>query len=125
MSLWLDKHLTSVRYNKLSMQKLPLYRIAKVLRDGHAVELELPPTMHGIHLVLSVQQLEKAKNPADDPWRRDHARPPAIEKDMFAAEIIDKRTSLTGRKTYKIHWIGYPLDEAQWVREMDVALATV
>src|SRR5258706_18683 len=124
-SLRLDKHPTSVRHNKLSMQKLPPYKIVRVLSNGRAVELELPPTMRGIHPVLSVQQLEKAKNPHEDPWRRDHARPPAVEEDVFEAEIIGERTSPTGQRTYKIHWIGYPLDEAQWVREGDVAPATV
>ena len=124
-SLRLDKHPTSVRHNKLSIQKLPPYRISKVLSNGRAVELELPDTMRGIHSVLSVQQLEKAKNPADDPWGRDYDHPPAIEEDIFEAKIIDKRTSPTGRKMYKIHWIGYPLDEAQWIREKDVAPTTI
>ena len=95
------------------MQKLPVYKIRKVLSNGQGVELELLQTIHRIHSVLSVQQLEKAKFPAKDPWRRDHMRPLAIEEDVFEAEIIGEHTLPTGRRTYKIHWIGYPLDEAQ------------
>lgn len=125
--LRLDLHPTSVRHNKLSMQKLPPYCVKRVLSNGHAVELEFPEQLRGVYPVISVQQIEKTKNLAENPWQWDHPRPSAVDEaeEFFTAEIIDERTSKRGWKSYKVRWVGYPLDKAQWVKVADVSQAAI
>src|SRR5258705_9812928 len=100
-----------MRHNKLSQQKLPPCKIIEILSNGRAIRLELPPEMKTMHPVVSVQQVEKAPNPSEDPWRRDYPRPlPAEEDDIYLAEIIGERTTKGGQKKYHVRWIGYLLE---------------
>ena len=74
-----------------------------------------------MHPVVSIQQVEKAPNPSENPWERDFPRPPpAQEDDIYLAEIIGERAMKGGRKKYHVRWIGYPLEQAQWLSEKDV-----
>ena len=122
MTLRLDLHpVAIIRHNKLSQQKLPPCEIIKVLSGGRALELNLPESMD-IHPIVSVQQVERSSNPAKDPWKRDYPRPQAVDEDreIFKAEIIGDKTLRNGSKKYKVHWIGYPSSDDQWLRQMDV-----
>jgi len=126
--LRLDKHPTSLCHNKLSQQKMPPYRIVRILSGGRAVQLDLPANIQ-IHSVVSVQQVEPARDPAGDPCKRDFARPPPVDADedreIFEAEIVAHRVLRSGRKKYRVHWVGYPADQDQWVSDMDVSDALV
>jgi len=77
------------------------------------VELQFPDNLKGIHPVVSVQQIERALDPSTDPWGRGHPRPPAVDEEgeYSEAEIMGERTTKGGQKRYKVHWVGYPLDE--------------
>ena len=69
-----------------------------------------------------MQQVEQAVDLTKDSWQRDYPRPQAIDDDgeLFQAEIIGDRTLWNGTKKYKMHWIGYPSSEDQWLRQVDV-----
>jgi hypothetical protein len=70
VAIRLDLHPVSiVKRNKLSQQKLPPFRVVRVRADGRAVELEIPSNLN-IHPVISVQHVEKAQDPAKDPFGR-------------------------------------------------------
>ncbi|KAF8439657.1 hypothetical protein BGX38DRAFT_1207033 [Terfezia claveryi] len=58
-----------------------------------------------------------------DVWNREYPRPPAVDEaeGLFQAEIIGHRFTRGGDIRYRIHWVGYPSDEDQWVRRDDVA----
>jgi len=126
--LRLDKHSTSLRYNKLSQQKMPPYKILRILSRGRVVQLDLPSNLQ-IHPVVSVQQVEPVKDPTGDFWRRDFARPPLVDVDkdgeIFEVEIVAHRVLRSGRRKYRMHWVGYPADQDQWVSEVDMSDALV
>jgi hypothetical protein len=83
-----------VKRNKLSQQKLPPFRVTKVRADGRAVELDIPSNLN-IHPVVSVQHVEKAQDPAKDPFNRYAA-------DSSMLRIVDFRMSSRrpGQKEY-------------------------
>ena len=127
VSLRLDRHPNAaIRLNKLSQQKLQPCQITRILSGGRAVQLDLPPNIN-IHNVVSVQQVERAPNPHDDAWKRDYPRPAAIDEEegLWQAEIIGHRQTKGGRLRYKVHWVGYPADDDQWVRPEDVTRALI
>jgi len=98
----------------------------KVLSGGRAVQLDLPPSVK-IHNVISIQQVKKAPNSHEDAWGRDYPRPPAMDEaeGLWQAEIISHRR-IRGRKLrYKVHWVGYPSDDDQWVRPEDMTKALI
>ena len=74
-----------------------------------------------MHPVISVQQFEKGPDPSTDPWKRDHPRPPRVEDDdIYLADIIAERNTKSGRKKCHARWIGYSLEQVQWLGEGDV-----
>ena len=122
VTLRLDLHpVAIIRHNKLSQQKLPPCEIKSILSGGRALELNLPENI-GIHPVVSVQQVERAPNPLQDPWHRDYLWPQAIDDkgEIFKIEIIAEKILWNGSKKYKVHWIGYPSSDDQWLRSTDV-----
>ena len=90
--------------------------------------MDFPPNIR-VYSVVSVQQVEPARDPARDPWRRDFPRPPPVDADeygeIFEAEIVGHRVLRSSRKKYRIHWVGYPIDQDQWVSDLDVTDALV
>jgi len=127
VSLRLDRYPNAnVRFNKLSQQKLQPCQIMRILSSGRAVELDLPPNVK-MHNVVSVQQVEKAPNSRDDAWKQDYPRPPAMDEGegLWQAKIISYRRTKGGWLRYKVHWVGYPSDDDQWVRPEDVTKALI
>jgi len=51
--------------------------------------------------------------------------PPRVDADedgeIFEAEIVAYRILRNGRKKYRVHWVGYPGDQDQWVSEVGVS----
>jgi hypothetical protein len=85
VALRLDLHPVSVvKRNKLSQQKLPPFRVVKVRSDGRAVELDIPSNLN-IHPVVSIQHVEKAPDPSNDPFGR--------HKPIPSLQIVDSRIS--------------------------------
>jgi hypothetical protein len=95
VSIRLDLHPVSiVKRNKLSQQKLPPFRVVKIHSSGRAVELDIPSNL-SIHPIVSVQHVEKAQDPAKDPFDRYTATSSMLR-------IVDSRISSRrpGRKEY-------------------------
>jgi len=98
----------------------------KILSGGRALQLDLPPNIK-IHNVVSVQQVEKAPNPHEDACIWDYPRPPAMDEveGLWQVEIIGHWRTKGGKLRYKVHWIGYPSDDDQWVWPEDVTKALI
>jgi hypothetical protein len=95
VSIRLDLHPVSiVKRNKLSQQKLPPFRVVKIHSSGRAVELDIPSNL-SIHPIVSVQHVEKAQDPAKDPFDRYSATSSMLR-------IVDSRMSSRrpGQKEY-------------------------
>jgi hypothetical protein len=106
-----------IKRTKLTHQKLPPCKVLKVLSNGHAVRLDLPPHI-GIHPVLSIQHVDCAVDPSRDPFKRsDHAEPPAVdvEGQRWEGEIIDEKPTKSDRKKYLVHWMGWDERYHQWL----------
>jgi hypothetical protein len=118
VSIRLNQHPVSlIKRTKLTHQKLPPCKVLKVLSNGHAVRLDLPPHI-GIHPVLSIQHVDCAVNPSRDPFKRsDHAEPPAVdvEGQRWEGEIIDEKPTKSDRKKYLVHWIGWDERYHEWL----------
>lgn len=107
-SLRLDRHpVAIIKRNKLSQQKLPPYKIIDINSNGRAVKLDLPPTI-SIHPVVSVQHIEPAPAPREDPWLRG---PP---DELGAQSIVDHRDTKAGNRKFRIHWDGLGADRDEW-----------
>lgn len=105
-SIRLDRHPVSIiKRNKLSQQKLPPYKILKINSNGRAVQLEIPPTL-SIHPTISIQHLEPAPPPGEDPWKRNGG--------SGELTIVDHRPTRGGTKKYRIHWEGLGADQDEW-----------
>lgn len=105
-SIRLDRHPVSIiKRNKLSQQKLPPYKITKISSNGRTVELDIPPTL-SIHPVISVQHLEPAPSPQNDPWSRGEI--------SGKISIVDHRTTPGGTKKYRVHWEGLGAERDEW-----------
>jgi hypothetical protein len=76
------------------------------------VEVELPNNVN-IHPVISIQHVEKAPNPSEDPWKRQ-----TTPKDI----VTDVRT-VNGHKEYRLQLAGSTPEEAQWTRNPSPGLA--
>jgi hypothetical protein len=109
VSIQLANHPVSlVKRTKLTQQKLPPYKVLEVLANKHAVRLEIPPQV-GIHPVLSIQHVDRAFDPSQDPFERsNHQEPPAVDVagDCWEGEIRDEKCTRSGQKRYLVHWIG-------------------
>jgi hypothetical protein len=106
VTIRLDRHPVSiVKRNKLTQQKLGPCRVLRTRADGRAVEVELPKNVN-IHPLISIQHVEKAPNPMDDPWKRQR-----VTKDI----VTDIRTT-DGHKEYQLQLAGSIPEEAQWTR---------
>jgi hypothetical protein len=104
-----DHPVSLVKRTKLTQQKLPPYKVLEVLANKHAVRLDIPPQI-GIHPVLSIQHVDRAFDPSQDPFQRsNHEEPPAVDVagDRWEGEIRDERSTRSGQKRYLVHWIGW------------------
>lgn len=118
-SLRLDKHpVAIIKRNKLSQQKLPPYRITKVATNGRSVELDMPPTI-SIHPRVSVQHIEPAPSPREDPWLRG---PP---DELGEQSIVDHRDTKAGNRKFRIHWEGLGADRDEWRARKNVDQALI
>jgi hypothetical protein len=64
-----DHPISLVKRTKLTQQKLPPYKVLEVLANKHAVRLDIPPQV-SIHPVLSIQHVDRAIDPSQDPFER-------------------------------------------------------
>lgn len=118
-SIRLDKHpVAIIKRNKLSQQKLPPYKVTRIVSEGRAIELDIPPNL-GIHPVVSIQHVEHAPCPADDPFKRTSTKEAlsikTTQPNTSNAQIIDSRKTKTGKQKYKIHWLGQGAETDEWV----------
>jgi hypothetical protein len=118
VSVRLAQHPVSlVTRTKLTQQKHPPYKVLEVLANKHAVRLDIP--LHvGIHPVLNIQHVGRAVDPSKDPFQRsDHAQPPAVDTagDRWEGEIIDEKSTRSGKKRYLVHWIGWDERYDEWL----------
>lgn len=108
-SIRLDRHpVAIIKHNKLSQQKLPPYRINRLITGGRAVELNIPKSM-GIHPVVSIQHIEHSLPPESDSFQRSRSGPSlktvkSTRPDHTNAQIIDSRMTTGGKRKYKIRW---------------------
>jgi hypothetical protein len=112
-----DHPVSLVKRTKLTQQKLPPYKVLEVLANKHAVRLDIPPQV-GIHPVLSVQHVDRAVDPSQDPFQRsNHEEPPAVDVagDRWEGEIRDERSTRSGQKRYLVHWIGWDERYDEWL----------
>lgn len=107
-SIHLDRHpISIIKRNKLSQQKLPPYRITRIVSEGRAVELNIPSNIT-IHPVISVQHLEPAPAPREDPWKRS-------ESDTAGAmTIVNHRETRGGNRKFRVHWENLGADRDEW-----------
>ena len=108
----------------LERTKIGIADAQEAIRFAVAIQkkyYDFRPEMRMMHPVVSIQQVEKDPNLSEDSWKRDYSRPPpAEEDDIYLADIIGERTTKGGRKKYHVRWIGYPLEQAQWLSEENV-----
>jgi hypothetical protein len=112
-----DHPVSLVKRTKLTQQKLPPYKVLEVLANKHAVRLDIPPQI-GIHPVLSVQHVDRAVDPSQDPFQRfNHVQPPAVDVagDRWEGEIRDDKSTRSGQKRYLVHWIGWDERYDEWL----------
>jgi hypothetical protein len=112
-----DHPVSLVKRTKLTQQKLPPYKVLEVLANKHAVRLDIPPQV-GIHPVLSIQHVDRAVDPSQDPFQRsNHEEPPAVDAagDRWEGEIRDERSTRSGQKRYLVHWIGWDERYDEWL----------
>jgi hypothetical protein len=112
-----DHPVSLVKRTKLTQQKLPPYKVLEVLANKHAVRLDIPPQV-GIHPVLSIQHVDRAVDPSQDPFQRsNHEEPPAVDVagDRWEGEIRDERSTRSGQKRYLVHWIGWDERYDEWL----------
>ena len=93
-----------------------------------AYKLDLPPHMN-IYLVFHVSQLKLYRKPEDN--RRKYSKPDPIvtpdgTEEYEVEEVENHRKRRRGRTTkieYLIFWKGYPVHEANWKPEENLANA--
>jgi hypothetical protein len=114
VTIRLDRHpISIVKRNKLTQQKLGPCRILRMRADGRAVELELPNNVN-IHPVVSVQHVEKAPSPMEDPWKRQRT----------SRDIITDIWMTNGHKEYRLQSAGSTPEEAKWTLDPSPELVT-
>jgi len=115
-SIRLDRHPVSIiTRNKLSQQKLPPYEILEVHSNGRAVRLDIPSSLK-IHPVVSIQHLEPAPPPGEDPFKRGPPGSPATLE-----SIVGHRQTKSGRMKYRVHRNGYDPSTDTWRAESQLS----
>lgn len=106
--------------NKLAQQKLPPFKITKIVSGGRALELDIPKQFN-MHNVVSVQNDDPAPNPHSDPFQRTWPKPLKIgPQTIMNSEILDWKKTRGGKTRYKVNWNGWPPENAVWRDEKDV-----
>lgn len=124
-SIRLDKHpVAIIKRNKLSQQKLPPYKVIRIVSQGRALELDIPPSL-GIHPVVSIQHVEHVPRPSDDPFGRTPQSETVLtsktaQPNPVNAQIIDNRRTKGGKQKYKIHWTGQEMETDEWVLSIKI-----
>ena len=109
----------SLKKTKMSCAKVGPFRVTGV--EKRSATLELPPD-YKIIPRFSIQHLERAPNPKDDPYRRNFRPTPVIDVDEDPEEPQYEIEKLIGRRKYgrnkllqyKVLWKGYPEEDSTW-----------
>ena len=110
------------RAPKLVAKRIGPFKITKILSEL-VYELDLPPTLKGIHNRFHIQQLSYYRSTNRFNTRpTTHHRPPAIvtsdgTEDVYEVQNVLKHKKVGGALYYLIHWKGYPHYESTWEPE--------
>lgn len=109
--------IAGVNLKKLGPQRSGPYTILKVLKQGHAVKIDLPPQSE-IWPIISCIHLE----PAPDEIRGDTAIPtpplnvvdPGEEEGHQEYKVEAVLQTKNNGRYFKVKWKGYPIEQATW-----------
>jgi hypothetical protein len=110
------------RAPKLVAKRIGPFKITKILSEL-VYELDLPPTLKGIHNRFHIQQLSYYRSTNRFNTRpTTHYRPPAIvtsdgTEDVYEVQNVLKHRRVGGTMQYLVHWRGYPEYESTWEPE--------
>ena len=118
--------LPSTLSKKLAQKYIGPYTIIRKIGEV-AYKLELPPRLR-IHPTVHVSLLKEC---VEDPNRSELVRPPpeviSGEAEYEVEAILDSRPRKRAGQTvgieYLVKWQGYPINEATWLLEKDLASA--
>ena len=125
--LCLNRHRAAVIIHKeLSQQKLQHYCVTSILSRARALELEFPPNLK-LQNIFWIQEVEQSSNPSKDSWHREYPEPSPVDAPLglYQVRVIQKKALRSGKIKYQVHREGHPSVEDQWLREEDVAQATI
>ena len=107
---------------KLTQQKSEPYKVIDIHAGGRAIKLELPPSLDAVHPVVSIQHVEKCRNPAEDPWKRTETENPgpvdesiSENQDEYECIVVDEKTTRGGNAKFKVHYTGWDPKYDEWL----------